>query len=687
MQLIIAEKPSAAQKIADALGSPKQKKVGTVSWYEIPDKKIIVASAVGHLYGLRTPSRGWPLFDVEWKPTHEISKSSAFTKKYLTILKKVAKRCDEFVVATDFDIEGEVIGLNIIRFVCKQKDAQRMKFSTMMAEDLLDAYKNRMNTLDWGQARAGEARHAMDWYYGINLSKAAMAAVSQVKNRYVPLSIGRIQGPALALLAERERDIKKFKPVPYWQIFADVKIKTDTFEAIHFEDKFWEETKAKQIFDKVKDKPAKIDAIKKSKQAVFVPFPFDLTSLQIEAYRCFRISPKRTLSAAQELYTKAYISYPRTSSQKLPVKLGFRKILNNLAKNGTYTKTAQQVLKTSLRPNEGKKKDAAHPAVYPTGKLAIISESDAAKVYDLIVKRFFSVFGVPGERESTKVGLLIEGEPFVMSGITTTKLGWQEWYMPYARKKELELPPLNIGEIYNETTRFKKDETKPPKRYTPASVIKALEKENLGTKATRANIIEILRTRGYIQGTPIEVTELGLKVIDTFAKYAPEILSKELTRKFEEDMQQIRSNEKAPKEVLADAAKIIVKLCQEFRDHKQEIGNLLGDAFIETKAKQTTVCKCLKCKTGDMRVLTSRKTRKRFLACSGYPKCKTTWGMPQKGTFSVLKNACKCGVPYVQFYTRGRKPWKLCLNPDCEFKEPYEPKKDKTVEENKTTNI
>jgi DNA topoisomerase I len=680
MQLIIAEKPSACQKIAEALGGAKQKKVGTVSWFEIPDKKIIVASAVGHLYGLKTPSRGWPLFDVEWKPTHETSKSSAFTKKYLTVLKKVAKRCDEFVVATDYDIEGEVIGLNIVRFVCKKKDAQRMKFSTMMKDDLVEAYKNRLDTLDWGQARAGETRHTLDWYYGINLSKAAMAAVSQAKNRYVPLSIGRIQGPSLALLAERERAIRAFKPVPYWQIFADVQIKTSVFEAVHFEDKFWDETKAKQIFAKVKDKPAKIDAIKKTKQAVLPPFPFDLTSLQIEAYRCFKISPKRTLSAAQALYTSAYISYPRTSSQKLPAKLGFKKILNSLKKNGRYTKTANQVLKTSLKPNEGKKHDAAHPAIYPTGKIAVALADDAAKVYDLIVKRFFAVFGVAGERESTKVGLMIEQEPFVMSGIITTKLGWQEWYMPYARKKELELPVLNIGDVYNQKTRFKKDETKPPKRYTPASVIKALEKENLGTKATRANIIEILRTRGYIQGTPIEVTELGLKVIDTFAKYAPEILSKELTRKFEEEMSQIRADTKDPKIVLSEAAKIITKICQDFRDNKQEIGELLGDAFIETKAKQTTLCTCPKCKNGQMRVITSRKTRKRFLACNEYPKCKTTWGMPQKGTFSVLKNNCECGTPFVNFYTRGKKPWRLCLNPDCEYKPKVEEKDDKTKE-------
>jgi len=683
MQLIIAEKPSAAAKIASALGPANQEKDGVVSWYEIPSKKIYVAGAVGHLFGLSSSERGCPIFDVKWKPTFEISKSSAFSKKYFKVLEKLAKKCDEFVVATDFDIEGEVIGLNIVRFICKKDDAQRMKFSTLTRDDLIEAYKTRLKTLDWGQAKAGETRHTLDWFYGINLSKAAVNAVSLAKNRYIPLSIGRVQGPTLALLAERENEIKAFIPVPYWQIFADIKLKTGNFEAIHAEDRFWNEEKAKQIFQKVKDKPAEVKEIKKSKQAVYPPFPFDLTSLQIESYRCFKISPKRTLSAAQNLYSAALISYPRTSSQKLPQKLGFKKILTELAKNINYTKTVREVLKTPLRPNEGKKIDSAHPAIYPTGTLAFGLEGDDAKVYDLIVKRFFAVFGEPGERESTNVGFFIEQEPFILNGIITTRLGWQEWYMPYATKKELELPPLNVGEIYSEKTRFHKDETKPPKRYTPASVIRALEKENLGTKATRAQIIEILRDRGYIQGTPINVTELGLKVVDTFSKYAPNILSKSLTRKFETEMELIRENKKQPEVVLEEVKKVVTAICDEFDKNKKEIGELLGDAFVETETQKTTLCKCLKCGKGEMRVISSRKTHKRFLACNEYPKCRNCWGMPQKSTYSILKESCQCGTPFVAFYYRGKKPWKLCLNPNCQFKEKYESKKKTTTTKKK----
>ena len=220
-------------------------------------------------------------------------------------------------------------------------------------------------------------------------------------------------------------------------------------------------------------------------------------------------------------------------------------------------------------------------------------------------------------------------------------------------------------------------ETQPPKRYNQSSIIKELEKRNLGTKATRANIIEILRDRGYIQGTPIKVTELGLKVVDTFGKYAPTILSKELTRNFEEEMDKIRENKKKPESVLAGAQKIIIKICDDFDKNREKIGKLLGEAFIETQTKKNTICKCLKCGKGDMRVLTSRKTRKRFLACSGYPKCKTCWGMPQKGNFAVLKTMCQCGTPYVNFYIRKGRPWRLCLNPNCEYKEKPEEKENK----------
>src|SRR3989344_5954699 len=144
-QLILSEKPAAAEKIALALGKPSKKLINKVSYFEVSAgwKDILVVPAVGHLYTLaeKEKASSYPIFEIEWKPTSEVSKDAAFSKPYLDNIKKLAKQADEFVVASDFDTEGEVIGLNVMRFACKQKDAKRMKFSTLTAGDLREAYE------------------------------------------------------------------------------------------------------------------------------------------------------------------------------------------------------------------------------------------------------------------------------------------------------------------------------------------------------------------------------------------------------------------------------------------------------------------------------------------------------------------------------------------------------------------
>ncbi|MBD3262941.1 DNA topoisomerase I, partial [Candidatus Woesearchaeota archaeon] len=372
-QLIISEKPAAAAKIAAALGKPIQKKTGKAVYFEVKknNKKIIIAPAVGHLFSLAAKKKNqYPVFDVEWTPTFEINKRAAFAKPYFKNIQKLSKGADDFVVATDYDIEGEVIGLNILKYICKQKDAKRMKFSTLTQSDLKKAYADMRDTIDWGQAEAGITRHHLDFYWGINLSKAITDALYLAIKRFKPLSIGRVQGPALAVLTERERKITKFIPKPYWQLFILLNLHGKQFQAVHEKEKFWKQDEAKKIYNKIKGKQAKITNIQKRKQTVHVPFPFDLTSLQIEAYRCFKIPPKTTLQIAQSLYTSAYISYPRTSSQKLPPSIGYKKILTNLAKQSKYKLLASKIIaKKTLRPKQGKKTDPAHPAIYPTGQI------------------------------------------------------------------------------------------------------------------------------------------------------------------------------------------------------------------------------------------------------------------------------------------------------------------------------
>ena len=303
VELIISEKPSAAEKIAASFGDSDLKRLNGVKYWEANNGNILIGSAVGHLFGLKKTERFYPVFNLEWQPSYE-GRGSSFQKPYFKTLKSLGKKADVVTVATDYDIEGEVIGLNVVRELLGLKDANRMKFSTLTVTELQTAYKNKANTLNWGQAKAGVVRHTLDWYYGINLSQIISSSLSKALNRYQPLSIGRVQGPSLAILAERELEIKKFKPDPYWQIIANLWLNSQKFQAVHEKDKFWKKDEADKIFVKVRDRPGRIVDIEKRKQKVLVPVPFDLTSLQIEAYRVFKYSPSMTLKIAQTLTLK-----------------------------------------------------------------------------------------------------------------------------------------------------------------------------------------------------------------------------------------------------------------------------------------------------------------------------------------------------------------------------------------------
>jgi DNA topoisomerase-1 len=675
-ELIITEKPKSALKIALALadGKPIKESNQGVPYYKVTHNKkdIIVACAVGHLYGLEEKEKnGWhfPVFDVEWKPIYEKNKKSDFSRKYLQTIKKLAKQAKEFTIATDYDIEGETIGLNIIRYTCNQKDAARMKFSTLTKPDLINAYEHKSPHLDWGQAEAGETRHEMDWYWGINTSRALTSAIKQA-GVFKILSTGRVQGPALKIIVDREKEIKAFKPVPFWQIELNGKVKRGNIIAWHKEDKFWKKEEVDRVMEKIKvEKKGKVENLEKKQFKQTPPNPFDLTSLQIEAYRCLRISPKETLAIAQELYTSGYISYPRTSSQQLPIEIGYKNILNKLSKQTVYNNLLRLLLnKSSLIPNNGKKTDPAHPAIYPTGILPSDLKKDEQRVYDLIVRRFMATFGDNALRETMKIYINVKDEIFIAKGTRTIEKGWHIFYEPYLKLEEEELPVVIKDDIVD-IKKFKlhEKETQPPKRYTPASIIKELEKKNLGTKSTRAEIIDTLYKRGYIESKAIEATELGMKTIETLEKYSPKIIDEALTGEFEADMELIREKKKKGKEILERARNLLVNIFDDFKRKEKDIGKGLLEANKETQKKATTVGKCPNCNNGELIIRKGKFGR--FIACNKYPDCQTTFNLPNKGSVKVSEKVCQhCKFPIIVMLKKGKKPQEICINKECSSK-------------------
>jgi|GEM_PF-669466 DNA topoisomerase-1 len=313
--LIICEKPNVAKKIADALGRPKKKSSNGVPYYELErnGKKILVASAVGHLYTLEEKGKEnrkfgeYPVFDIDWVPA-SVEENKKYVQKYINVLKKLSKEADDFYIASDWDIEGELIGYHALYYCCGKKNAKRMRFSSLTKKEIVKAYENP-DEIDFGLVDAGDSRHKVDWYFGINISRALMQAIRAVK-RWKTMSTGRVQGPALSFLVDKELEIRKFVPKPYWVIDA---LLEGQLTAVHENEKFWDEKEANKIYNKIKEeKEAIVSEIKKTKKKIKPNPPFDLGTLQREAHKTFRFSPKKTQEIAQKLYEKGLCLHPDT---------------------------------------------------------------------------------------------------------------------------------------------------------------------------------------------------------------------------------------------------------------------------------------------------------------------------------------------------------------------------------------
>lgn len=681
--LIVTEKPQAATKIANALSNGDYRELidsGIRSYlFEKNNKKIIVACAVGHLFGLSQDEKGahYPIFNISWKPNFKIRKKD-FTKRYYDVLSRLVKKSNEIIIATDYDTEGEVIGYNIVRFIAHEPDAKRMKFSSLTKEELEQAYQNVHPKIDWGQAIAGETRHYIDWYYGINLSRALMNSVKST-GKFKIMSIGRIQGPTLKLIVDKEKEIKKFEPQAFWRVYINIVEKKDKKNKLKL--KYIKDITKKddlRMFEELKGETAEVST-KKTQQTIIPPPPFDLTSLQTEAYKFFSINPARTLEIAQRLYLTGLISYPRTNSQKIPDSVNPQQILKKLMK---YYPQIQKITKT--KPIEGKKSDPAHPSIMPTGELQNL-QGEEEKIYDLIARRFISCFSDNAKVENKTITAVTKSKnqpekelTFKARGLEIKEKGWMDIYKTKLNEKEIK-DMDGIADI--KKVIIEEDETKPPRRYSPASIISELEKRDLGTKATRAGILETLYKRDYVRGQKsIEATPIGLRLIESLEKYSPIIVDEELTKTMEKDTEKIRESTKElgkkQELILIKARKAVEMISQDFHKNEEKIGKDIINANEELWKQQeieNELFECPVCKKGKLTIKYSPKVKKYFVACNAYPNCKTTFSLPPNGNFKKTDKICeKCGFQMLMSLKKGKKPWIFCFNPKCWEKEKTE---------------
>lgn len=678
--LIIAEKPKAAEKIASALGYNKEVKEMNyrgVKYYKIRDGStlIYVVYALGHLYTLEELDpkffKRYPVYTLYWRLNTQNSKRKRSIRNIIKLINKLSLEADEIVNACDYDIEGSTIGYNVIRFSNKKHDynVSRMKFSSLTDKEVRKAYVERRPGIDLNYSMAGIVRHLIDFIWGVNLTRLLTYMAESASGFHSLISIGRVQGPTLRYIVNREREINLFIPEPYWTL--TVNAVTDTGGIIVFDyinNPIYIKRDAFKLKKSIEKYPVgEIVDIKEGKRKYKPPTPFNLTDLQSEAYTNFGFKPSKTLAIAEQLYLEALITYPRTSSQKYPEGINHFEILNSLSKIGDYSQYIKKILSFNprLKPREGKKTDPAHPAIYPTGEIPNRGlPPDMKKLYDLILRRYLSTFYPPVIIRTMKITLKIDSHLFTANGRTIMDRGWLDVYGMYTNIGENTLPPLKIDDKINiESVLITEKYTSPPRRYTQKSLLLKMEKDGIGTKATRSQIIDTLYQRNYIKGESIEPTELGMGLVEILENQIPKIISISMTREMERHLENILTNTSTSKKVLIDAIESVSDIIMDVVE-KSELGEQLDTMSKTVRYNKRILGKCPVCSDGVIYILRSKRTKKRFAGCSNFPKCNASMPLPQTGKIYKAGTCKHCGWPRVRVNINTRH-FVSCINLSC----------------------
>ncbi|MDG6927628.1 MAG: DNA topoisomerase I [Nitrososphaerota archaeon] len=646
--LIIAEKRDAAERIAIALDSDyKAFNVSGVKIYRIrfEDKDATILPARGHIFGLNSDVKNrriYPVTDLEWEPLSSINKKYLDTGGIAELATRLLRDAEQIIIACDYDIEGETIGYNIVKYCGSiDKKLYRAKFSTLTSEDLRQSFGSLIKREKWNMAEAGRTRHYIDYLWGINLSRLVSDEVRHI--RYANLSTGRVQGPTLLELYRREFDINAFVPRPYWQTVAQVNINGEEISMAG--PTVYSQNDSVNI-KKLEGKSGSVELAKSYVERIPPPPPFNLAEVQKEAYRILKMSPWKTLSILESLYLKAAISYPRTSSQKLPASINYKKILGKLAVSYREAGSTRRGI-----PAEGRMTDSAHPAIYPTGEGRVVTQ-DERSVYDLVARRFISCFmdDVVARKKMLRVN--VEGVRFTAEGLEIISRGWVNVYH-FKELSEVKLPDTKEGDkAIISKVNISSKYTKPPPRYNPSSLLEWMEKNNIGTKATRSEIIRTLYKRNYVDGQRMQLTNLGYGVTRFFIN-SP-IITVEMTRNLEISLEKIEDGSMDPEKVMLQSINLLFEEIQKRRE-----GEELSEYFklYLRGEKIANFGKCPVCGVGDL-IFHRSVNGKRFLRCE---KCGASAPMPARGLITPTKTACKsCGWPLMR---RGR--WVFCPNPAC----------------------
>ncbi|HVL49613.1 MAG TPA: DNA topoisomerase I [Candidatus Thermoplasmatota archaeon] len=669
--LVISEKDIAAARIAKNLsdGDADKHEVSGVNVYEWKEKKTeySVIGLRGHIVSLDYPKEHtrWSLAklnELVWaEPKKSVDKDA---KKIADAIKKLAKKADQVIIATDFDREGELIGvegLSIVLDVNPEVEVKRARFSSLTKEDVKKAFEN-LAPLDHNLAKSAEARQVIDLAWGAALTRFISLSSGQRGADF--LSVGRVQSPTLALIVDKEKEIRAFIPKAYWEIHATLTKGGAEFAASHQEDRFWDEAAANAAYGRLAGaRDALVKSIDRTQRTEKAPDPFNTTSF-LRAATGLGMSAARAMSVAEDLYTNGFISYPRTDNTVYPPTENLREILEKLAQEKSAFKDDARILleKPDLKPTAGKKTSTDHPPIHPV-EVAMRAEvtGDHWKVYELVVRRFFATLSDSAVYENLNVGFDVQGEPFKSSGRLLVKPGFRAFYR-YSQGKDVELPPLSEGErVPLVRTEVLAKTTQPPKRLSQGRLIQEMENLNLGTKATRADIIDKLYKRDYVRNNPPEPTEIGFAVTSALGKHAEMIAKPDMTAKLELEMDDIAEGKITFEEVVKDSRTILAQVLETLDKHRPEVAQEIRQAMQD----KNTIGPCGKCGKGKL-IMRRSKSGKRFVGCSTWPECDQTYPLPQYGKIVQGEGTCPvCSAPSIRVINKGKRPWTTCLTLGC----------------------
>ena len=589
--LVLAEKPSVGRDLAKVLKCNNNK--GSY----IEGNKYIVTWALGHLVGLMDPEgygdkyKTWSLDNLPMLPKEMKLTVLKKTSKQFNEVKKQMLRGDvsEIIIATDAGREGELVARWIIEKAGVKKNIKRLWISSQTNKAIMEGFNNlKDGHLYDNLYRAAVCRAEADWLIGLNVTRALTCKYN------AQLSAGRVQSPTLAMIVNREEEIKNFKPEKYYKLQALYNKTKLTYVDSNHNSSIHSKEEANLIASNLKGENIIIKDISKSEKKVFAPGLYDLTELQRDANRRFGYSAKETLNIMQRLYENhKVLTYPRTDSKYISTDI-VATLQDRLkaVSYGEYRIFVEGILKLGIKTNKSfvdNSKVSDHHAIIPTeekGSLANLSREER-QIYDLVVKRFLSVLMPPYIYEQTNVRGTIKEHIFITKGKTIKKLGWKKLYEKDEIKGEEEdntiLPDFHIGDSLKVSKlSVIEEETKAPARFNEATLLSAMENPHkyihvskeyaktlgetggLGTVATRADIIEKLFKSFVIEkkGKDIYPTSKGIQLINLVPK---ELKSPLLTAKWEKRLEDISKGKADDLEFIMDMKQYATELVKDVK--------------------------------------------------------------------------------------------------------------------------